>query len=75
MMFTVNNKLGMGGCILLFMLLHGNFKKNETFSFSPNLGTTLQFLLKKKYTFYTSFDFFLGGRAFFNVPSIRPVRF
>ena len=73
MMFTVNNKLGMGGNILSFILLPYMeiLKKNKTFSFSPNLGTTLQFLLKK--IPFVHFLWFRG--AFFNVPLNRPVRF
>ena len=63
MMFTVNNKLGMGGYILLFTVLPYMEILKRTKHFHSRLTWALLYnFYSKKYTFYTSFDFG-GGRG------------
>ena len=66
MMFTVNNKLGMGGRILLFMLLpYMEILKRTKHFHSRLIWALLYNFYSKKYTFYASFDFFFWGGGHF----------
>ena len=68
MMFTVNNKLGMEGCILLFMLLPYMEILKRTKHFHSRLTWALLYnFYSKKYPLYTSFDL---GEHFLMSPSI-----
>ena len=66
MMFTVNNKLGMGGCILLFMLLPYMEILKRTKHFHSRLTWALLYnFYSKKNTLSTlPLIFFWGGGHF-----------